>query len=125
MKDDLPPLTDAQIDRIWDQWFSVFGFTKPSSAHTRRGFARAIESEVHSQMRAYASQAVAAAVAADRARWASVMAEALEQAEVWIDESRGCKPSDLMGYTGWAERARGLIGSAPNAPGEARPTTEG
>ena len=54
---------------------------------------------------------VNAAVAAERERWATMLAEVLQEAETWLDEARGCRPHDLIGYTGWAERARHMLES--------------
>lgn len=38
------------------------------------------------------------------------LARCLREAEGWMYESRGCKPSDTMGYDGWADEARRLLG---------------
>lgn len=37
------------------------------------------------------------------------LARCLREAEGWMDEARGCKPSDTMGYDGWADEARRLL----------------
>ena len=37
------PLTDEQIDAVWDEWFGAYGLRGPAGAYTRRGFARALE----------------------------------------------------------------------------------
>lgn len=41
------------------------------------------------------------------------LSRCLKEAEEWMDEARGCKPDDVMGYDGWADEARWLLG--PNA----------
>lgn len=33
----------------------------------------------------------------------------LQEAEDWIDECRGCKPEEIIGYDGWAHNARRLL----------------
>lgn len=33
----------------------------------------------------------------------------LNEAEGWLDDARGCKPEDIIGYDGWADEARRLI----------------
>lgn len=38
------------------------------------------------------------------------LARCLEEAEGWLDEARGCKPSGVMDYDGWADEARRLLG---------------
>ena len=37
------PLTDEQIDAVWDAWFGAYGLHGTAGPYTRRGFARAIE----------------------------------------------------------------------------------
>lgn len=37
------PLTDAQIDAVWDDWSGTYGLRGPAGPYTRRGFARALE----------------------------------------------------------------------------------
>ena len=37
------PLTDEQIDAVWDEWFGSYGLRGPAGPYTRRGFARALE----------------------------------------------------------------------------------
>lgn len=39
----------------------------------------------------------------------ALVAELLSEAEGWLDDARGCKPDDVIGYTGWDERARRFI----------------
>lgn len=34
----------------------------------------------------------------------------LIEAEGWLDDARGGKPSDVMGYDGWADEAWSLLG---------------
>ena len=57
---------------------------------------------------------VYAVQAAERERWAPVLRKVLVEAEGWLYEARGCEPKEVIGYTGWAERARELL-SGPNA----------
>lgn len=37
------------------------------------------------------------------------LSRCLHEAEGWMDESRGCKPDDIIGYDGWADEARRLL----------------
>lgn len=39
------------------------------------------------------------------------LARCLDEALEWLDDSRGCKPEDVMDYDGWADEARRLLGS--------------
>lgn len=50
--------------------------------------------------------------AAECDRWRPVLCEVLAEAEGWLDEARGCKPNELMEYSGWADHARHLISDA-------------
>lgn len=73
---------------------------------------------VYQAAQAIAAEALRDAVPAEIAtqvpdEWREVLAEVLSEAESWIDDARGCAPSDIAGYTGWAERARALLASAP------------
>jgi hypothetical protein len=38
-----------------------------------------------------------------------LVSELLEEALGLLDDANGCKPSDVIGYTGWADRARKFI----------------
>ena len=38
------------------------------------------------------------------------LARCLAEAEGWLDDARGCKPADIIGYDGWADEARRLLG---------------
>lgn len=44
------------------------------------------------------------------------LARCLKEAEGWLDADSGCKPADVIGYDGWADEARRLLG--PNLSGE-------
>ena len=44
-----------------------------------------------------------------RSESVALVAELLSEAEGWLDDARGCKPDDVIGYTGWADRARKFI----------------
>jgi hypothetical protein len=44
------------------------------------------------------------------------LARCLKEAEYLLDESHGCKPSEVMDYDGWADEARRLL-VVPDEPG--------
>lgn len=46
---------------------------------------------------------------AEVAQLRAALARCLREAEWWLDEARGCKPEDVMGYDGWADEARALL----------------
>ena len=54
-------------------------------------------------------EAMEDAAKAERTRWAPVLAEVLAEAEGWLQDAQGCNPEDVIGYTGWADRARDLL----------------
>ena len=54
---------------------------------------------------------IEAAIEIERLR--ESLREVLEEAIGWLDDSRGCKPTELTCYTGWAERAENLLSLTP------------
>lgn len=54
--------------------------------------------------------AVSGSNAAEMKQLRSSLERCLDEAEGWMDEARGCKPDDVMGYDGWADEARRLLG---------------
>ena len=47
----------------------------------------------------------------ENAKLRQSLARCLTEAEGWLDEARGCKPDGVIGYDGWADEARKLLGS--------------
>ena len=39
----------------------------------------------------------------------ALLAVCLSEAEGWLDEARGCTPQDVIGYDGWADKARAIL----------------
>ena len=42
----------------------------------------------------------------------------LTEAEGFLDEARGCKPNEMIGYDGWADEARKLLEESDNVVGQ-------
>ena len=66
----------------------------------------------HGTRRIDIEKAFDAGVSFCRSEASVLVSELLLEAEGWLDDARGCKPENVMGYTGWADRARKFIDGA-------------